>query len=87
MVFLFNVGSNYMPQSNFTQAQRPYSAAPSSNISARGGNGSRSRQPTTSRFGSNIHTLRRDEDDEQFKDNNTYWNGNSTQYGGNDYGN
>ena len=85
-VFLFNVGSNSMPQNNFTQARRPDSPTPSSSISAGGGNGSRSSQPTTSRFGSNIHTLRHDEDDERFKDNNSYWNGNSTQYGGNDNG-
>nr|XP_011462624.1 PREDICTED: UBX domain-containing protein 4 isoform X1 [Fragaria vesca subsp. vesca] len=40
--------------------------------------------PPAPRFGSNIHTLRHDEDDERFSDRNKFWNGNSTQYGGND---
>lgn len=35
-------------------------------------------------FGSNIHTLKHDEDDMQSRDSNTFWNGNSTQYGGDD---
>ncbi|KAK8487110.1 hypothetical protein V6N13_133498 [Hibiscus sabdariffa] len=43
---------------------------------------SRSRRPTTSRYGSNIHTLKHDEDDSRFSDRNPFWNGNSTQYGG-----
>ncbi|KAL4290577.1 hypothetical protein GQ457_14G000180 [Hibiscus cannabinus] len=43
---------------------------------------SRSRRPTTSRYGSNIHTLKHDEDDSRFTDRNPFWNGNSTQYGG-----
>ncbi|KAI4338859.1 hypothetical protein MLD38_023868 [Melastoma candidum] len=42
----------------------------------------RSRRPTTSRLGSNIHTLKHDEDDARFGDRNAFWNGNSTQYGG-----
>ncbi|KAJ6825041.1 plant UBX domain-containing protein 11 isoform X2 [Iris pallida] len=33
-------------------------------------------------FGSNIHTLRHDEDDFQSGDRNRFWNGNSTQFGG-----
>ncbi|KAE8653797.1 Ubiquitin-like superfamily protein, putative isoform 3 [Hibiscus syriacus] len=43
---------------------------------------SRNRQPVTTRYGSNIHTLKRDEDDDGFSDRNPFWNGNSTQYGG-----
>lgn len=35
-------------------------------------------------FGSNIHTLRHDEDDFQSGDRNRFWNGNSTQFGGED---
>uniref|UniRef100_M4F9G7 UBX domain-containing protein n=1 Tax=Brassica campestris TaxID=3711 RepID=M4F9G7_BRACM len=42
----------------------------------------RNRRPTTSRIGSNIHTLRHDEEDAPFGDGNAFWNGNSTQYGG-----
>jgi len=34
-------------------------------------------------WGSNIHTLNHDED-ESFRDRNAFWNGNSTQYGGDD---
>ncbi|KAL4282339.1 hypothetical protein GQ457_03G025520 [Hibiscus cannabinus] len=43
---------------------------------------SRNRRPVTTRYGSNIHTLKRDEDDDRFNDRNPFWNGNSTQYGG-----
>lgn len=46
----------------------------------------KSRKPPASGFGSNIHTLKRDEDDERFSDRNSFWNGNSTEYGGNDDG-
>lgn len=39
----------------------------------------------TTRFGGNIHTLRHDEDDDtNFSNKNAFWNGNSTQYGGDD---
>ncbi|KAJ0091780.1 hypothetical protein Patl1_26277 [Pistacia atlantica] len=41
---------------------------------------------TTSAFGSNIHTLKHDEDDDRFSDRNAFWNGNSTQYGGDNNG-
>ncbi|WOH12485.1 hypothetical protein DCAR_0831989 [Daucus carota subsp. sativus] len=44
-------------------------------------NGNRNR-PTFSGFGSNIHTLKHDEDDNKTRDKNAFWNGNSTQYGG-----
>ncbi|KAJ0973042.1 hypothetical protein J5N97_021001 [Dioscorea zingiberensis] len=43
------------------------------------GNTGRTSRP----FGSNIHTLRHDED-QLPSDRNTFWNGNSTQFGGND---
>ncbi|KAK3204541.1 hypothetical protein Dsin_018587 [Dipteronia sinensis] len=49
-----------------------------------GSNDRNSKKPTTARFGSNIHTLRHDEDDDRFKDRNAFWNGNSTQYGSGD---
>ncbi|PPD95874.1 hypothetical protein GOBAR_DD07096 [Gossypium barbadense] len=44
--------------------------------------GGRNRRPVTTQHGSNIHTLKRDEDDDSFTDRNPFWNGNSTQYGG-----
>ncbi|PKI74151.1 hypothetical protein CRG98_005389 [Punica granatum] len=58
--------------------ERPYSRdfAPRDTI--------RSRRLTTSQFGSNIHTLKHDDDETRFRDRNSFWNGNSTQYGGND---
>ncbi|OVA11076.1 UBX [Macleaya cordata] len=46
----------------------------------------KSRKPTTSSFGSNIHTLKHYEDDDPSRDRNTFWNGNSTEYGGNNDG-
>ncbi|KAH9783830.1 Plant UBX domain-containing protein 11 [Citrus sinensis] len=49
-------------------------------------NESNNRPPTTSHFGSNIHTLKHDEDDSRFNDRNAFWNGNSTQYGGDNNG-
>ncbi|KAJ3703688.1 hypothetical protein LUZ61_007393 [Rhynchospora tenuis] len=43
------------------------------------------RERTASRsFGSNIHTLRHDEGTEPSRDRNTFWNGNSTQFGSSD---
>lgn len=43
-----------------------------------------SNRPSSSQFGSgsNIHTLKRDEDDSKFSGKNAFWNGNSTEYGG-----
>ncbi|KAJ6677690.1 PLANT UBX DOMAIN-CONTAINING PROTEIN 11 [Salix viminalis] len=43
---------------------------------------SKGKQPTTSHVGSNIHTLKHDEDDSRFSERNSFWNGNSTEYGG-----
>ncbi|XP_024022091.1 plant UBX domain-containing protein 11 [Morus notabilis] len=73
-------GPNSTLQNNFTQEQRPQ------NISSSSGNDGKNRRPTASHFGSNIHTLKHDEDDGRFNDRNSFWNGNSTQYGGNDDG-
>ncbi|XP_057778990.1 plant UBX domain-containing protein 11 isoform X2 [Salvia miltiorrhiza] len=42
------------------------------------------RRPLTSSYGGNIHTLKHDDDDDRFNDKNAFWNGNSTQFGGND---
>ncbi|KAK4744001.1 hypothetical protein SAY87_010313 [Trapa incisa] len=65
-----NGGDSYVPQG------RPYSQEPTSWDTMR------NRRPTTSRFSSNIHTLKHDEDENRFKDRNSFWNGNSTEYGG-----
>lgn len=47
--------------------------------------GDSARNSRTSRpFGSNIHTLRENEDENRFGDRNVFWNGNSTQFGGDD---
>ncbi|KAK1379260.1 Ubiquitin supergroup [Heracleum sosnowskyi] len=57
-----------------------------SNQSASASDGNKKR-PTSSRFGSNIHTLKHDEDDNsKTRDKNAFWNGNSTQYGGDNDG-
>ncbi|XP_068665489.1 plant UBX domain-containing protein 11 [Aristolochia californica] len=60
--------------SGVDRSSRPYSAL--------GESSSQGRKATTRQFASNIHTLRHDEDDNRPSDRNTFWNGNSTQYGG-----
>ncbi|WCJ41431.1 Plant UBX domain-containing protein 11 [Euphorbia peplus] len=68
---------------NTASSERPYpSNSPNQSSSSPSRSDNRSRQ-RTSGFGSNIHTLKHDEDDSQFRDRNAFWNGNSTQYGGN----
>ncbi|KAL0322728.1 UNVERIFIED_CONTAM: Plant UBX domain-containing protein 11 [Sesamum angustifolium] len=60
----------------------------SSDTSGRSSNSSSVRKQQTSRsFGGNIHTLKHDDDDDSRpNDRNAFWNGNSTQFGGNDDG-
>lgn len=70
---MWQYSPNPTVRSNFTQS-----------TSESGRNEGERRRPPASRFGSNIHTLKHDEDDERFSDRNKFWNGNSTQYGGND---
>ncbi|PON74937.1 UBX domain-containing protein [Parasponia andersonii] len=82
---MWEYGPNSAIQTNFPQQQRSHSASTQS-LSAGSRNVGKSTRPTTSRFGSNIHTLKHDEDDGRFNDRNSFWNGNSTQYGGNDNG-
>ncbi|KAL3829233.1 hypothetical protein ACJIZ3_018035 [Penstemon smallii] len=76
----------YSPNSSLPSNARN-AGAPSNAPSSDQGkpSGSRSR-PRTSGFGGNIHTLKHDEDDKRFDDKNAFWNGNSTQYGGNNDG-
>ncbi|XP_048234071.1 plant UBX domain-containing protein 11 isoform X2 [Ricinus communis] len=84
---MWEYSPNSAPQSNIARTENSYSDnLPNQGSSATGRNDNRSRQPTTSRIGSNIHTLKHDEDDGRFSDRNPFWNGNSTQYGGNSDG-
>lgn len=82
-----NPPSSVHESQNSTWQYRPTSTAQNSlrnsgpNQSSSASDGNRKR-PTSSRFGSNIHTLKHDEDDSKTKDRNAFWNGNSTQYGG-----
>ena len=79
------VGPNSTVQNNSTQARRPYTHfEPNQSTSGTSRNDGKGRKPTTSRYGSNIHTLKHDEDDGRFSDRNSFWNGSSTQYGGGD---
>ncbi|KAJ4837737.1 hypothetical protein Tsubulata_041221 [Turnera subulata] len=69
-------------QNRYARMERPSSGhSPNESTSTSGRNDSTRRQ-NTSRFGSNIHTLKHDEDD-RFSDRNSFWNGNSTEFGGN----
>ncbi|XP_076948153.1 plant UBX domain-containing protein 11-like isoform X2 [Bidens hawaiensis] len=70
------------PQGKNTGSRRSYLVT--SNQSGNTSSTSKNNKPNASRFGSgsNIHTLKHDEDDAQFKGQNAFWNGNSTEYGG-----
>ncbi|XP_042517262.1 plant UBX domain-containing protein 11 [Macadamia integrifolia] len=68
-------------QNNLRERAQP-SYPPSQGMTPTGEGASKSRKPMSG-FGSNIRTLRETEDDDsQFKGKNAFWNGNSTQYGG-----
>lgn len=75
---IWQYGPNPTPQNNQTLVHKPFQTPVTSTSNNRG------RKPASSSFGSNIHTLRHDEDENQFGDRNTFWNGNSTQFGGDD---
>lgn len=80
------VGPNPTLQNNLAargDGPNPSFSNPSTSVRR---NESKNRPPTTSHFGSNIHTLKHDEDDSRFNDRNAFWNGNSTQYGGDNNG-
>ncbi|KAK9146129.1 hypothetical protein Sjap_006032 [Stephania japonica] len=86
-------GPNNMSQSgpngslqnqNFAR-ETPYNPRDANNSSRPSTDNARNRsRPAPSHFGSNIHTLKHDEDNGLSNDRNTFWNGNNTQYGGND---
>lgn len=75
---IWQYGPNPTPQNNQTLERKPFQTPTTTTTNNRG------RKPASSRFGSNIHTLKHDEDEKQFGDKNTFWNGNSTQFGGDD---
>ncbi|KAJ8547007.1 hypothetical protein K7X08_010593 [Anisodus acutangulus] len=77
---IWQYGPNSTPQNNRTSEREPFRTPITTTTNNRG------RRPASSRFGSNIHTLKHDEDENQFGDKNTFWNGNSTQFGGDDNG-
>ncbi|KAK1435265.1 hypothetical protein QVD17_01026 [Tagetes erecta] len=77
-----NLPESGTPQGNYTGSRRSYLVT--SNQSSNTPSTSKNNKPNSSRFGSgsNIHTLKHDEDDTTFKGQNAFWNGNSTEYGG-----
>ncbi|XP_023004994.1 plant UBX domain-containing protein 11 isoform X1 [Cucurbita maxima] len=76
--------------SEFSEVERRHVPQPNQGTATTNGNNTRGKQPLSrARFGANIHsihTLKNDEDDERFKGRNSFWNGNSTEYGGDDGG-
>lgn len=78
-------GPNPSLQNSLRDGGRPSASDQTAPTTASDRNNKKSRRLTSS-FGGNIHTLKHDEDDERFSDKNAFWNGNSTQYGGNDDG-
>ncbi|CAI0397198.1 unnamed protein product, partial [Linum tenue] len=69
-------GSSMWQYSKFPSLYQRDSAATANDI--------RSRRLAAFGSGSNIHTLRRDEEDDRSNGRNTFWNGNSTQFGSGD---
>ncbi|KAK6255338.1 hypothetical protein SCA6_016643 [Theobroma cacao] len=83
---IWEYSPNPTMQNNLAGTNRSYSPYSPNGSTSTVRDGSSNRRPTTSRYGSNIHTLKHDEDDGRFNDRNPFWNGNSTQYGGNSDG-
>nr|GEV55366.1 hypothetical protein [Tanacetum cinerariifolium] len=77
-----NMPESGTPQGNFTGSRRSYLVT--SNQSSSTPSTAENNKPSSSQFGSgsNIHTLKHDEDDNRFSGQNAFWNGNSTEYGG-----
>uniref|UniRef100_A0A7N0TLP9 UBX domain-containing protein n=1 Tax=Kalanchoe fedtschenkoi TaxID=63787 RepID=A0A7N0TLP9_KALFE len=77
-------GSNRGLQDGRGGAGNPYSQYSQSQNKPESSNSNRkNKQPSNTRFGSNIHTLKHDDDDGRLDTRNPFWNGNSTQYNGN----
>ena len=84
---IISVGSNPAVQNNLGgtgTTPSVYSSNQSNPVTGKDNN--RTKKAPTSHLGSNIHTLKHDEDDGRFSDRNAFWNGNSTEYGGNNDG-
>ncbi|GJT61174.1 plant UBX domain-containing protein 11, partial [Tanacetum coccineum] len=77
-----NMPESGTPQGNFTGSKSSYLVT--SNQSSSTPSTAKNNKPSSSQFGSgsNIHTLKHDEDDNRFSGQNAFWNGNSTEYGG-----
>ncbi|XP_022761735.1 plant UBX domain-containing protein 11 isoform X2 [Durio zibethinus] len=80
---IWEYGPNPTLQNNLAGRNRTHSPNLPNRSTSTARDDSRNRRPTTTQYGSNIHTLKHDEDDGRFNDRNPFWNGNSTQYGGN----
>ncbi|KAL8227302.1 hypothetical protein R6Q57_017134 [Mikania cordata] len=72
------------PQGNYIGSRRSYLVTSNQSNNSNTTSTGKNNKPNSSRFGSgsNIHTLKHDEDDTKFKGQNAFWNGNSTEYGG-----
>lgn len=80
---VWQYGPNPSPQSTFKDGSQNSSYMSRSNTPGKDQKSSGSSKVEKKGWGSNIHTLNHDED-ESFRDRNAFWNGNSTQYGGDD---
>lgn len=80
---VWQYGPNPSLQSTFKDGSQNSSYMSRSNTSGKDQKSSGSSKVEKKGWGSNIHTLNHDED-ESFRDRNAFWNGNSTQYGGDD---
>eukprot|EP01018_Ginkgo_biloba_P032773 Gb_22531 [translate_table: standard] len=79
-------GANPSLQNAFRDGDKSSIYTSKSNTPMRGqkvGSSGSSSKVENKGWGSNIHTLKHDED-ESFRDRNAFWNGNSTQFGGDD---
>lgn len=80
---VWQYGPNPSLQSTFKDGSQNSSYMSRSNTPGKDQKPSGSSKVEKKGWGSNIHTLNHDED-ESFRDRNAFWNGNSTQYGGDD---
>lgn len=80
---VWQYGPNPSLQSVFKDGSQNSTYMSRSNIPGKDQKASGSSKVEKKGWGSNIHTLNHDED-ESFRDQNAFWNGNSTQYGGDD---
>ncbi|KAH9302029.1 hypothetical protein KI387_013612, partial [Taxus chinensis] len=80
---VWQYGPNPSLENAFKDGGQNITHMPKSNIPGKGQKVGNSSKVEKKAWGSNIHTLKHDED-EPFRDRNAFWNGNSTQYGGDD---